>query len=526
MGLCASVDIGSDQGMKKMSSKQSASLEKRDKGEFVVHLLAASNVPNMDVGSLSDCYCLLQIVKTKGSKPKEKPIPLSAVYRSTVRRDTLHPTWNSFAVFPIIPDEKDYLWVRLLDHDDFSRDDAIGETFIPIKNLRTRAIKSHEFAFARQASSKFSGGASSEQIIPTVSSEEKLQILRKKTESFQNGFTYPLEMLTSQPAPDKSKPTVVKLVALSEEETQKACTKDFFLIRHGESKWNKAQKDKNIGAMLAYDHPLDAAGVTQARALRQLWMNKKTAGELSDLEQKFLHVDRVIASPLTRALQTAMLACSGLVALEKSKAELTSGSPPSLVLLRNLREKKNTRGSLDTIGKAVGGDIKTRALEELEKVCGEDAASVVQRLSAIAIDVNDCESAWWTEAGSDSKRSLKSRFEELWATLRWFDINSAVLVGHSLFFREMMRLFIGKGFATRQPELVADLKTHKMNNAAVLHVRVTFPTDFAAHMRPEITSAKLLFGSTLHYSSSDHDHVTDKEHKISKAAAAKNDDDG
>lgn len=45
--------------------------------------------------------------------------------------------------------------------------------------------------------------------------------------------------------------------------------KTIYLIRHGESVWNKAQKDKDAVAMLsAKDHPLNKAGKEQAEGLQ------------------------------------------------------------------------------------------------------------------------------------------------------------------------------------------------------------------------------------------------------------------
>ena len=44
-----------------------------------------------------------------------------------------------------------------------------------------------------------------------------------------------------------------------------------FLIRHGESKWNEAVKEKNVAAMAHHDHPLNEEGIRQAEALNKSW---------------------------------------------------------------------------------------------------------------------------------------------------------------------------------------------------------------------------------------------------------------
>lgn len=47
--------------------------------------------------------------------------------------------------------------------------------------------------------------------------------------------------------------------------------KTFFLIRHGESKWNKAQSQIDIPGLLDRDHPLTELGIQQAESLNQKW---------------------------------------------------------------------------------------------------------------------------------------------------------------------------------------------------------------------------------------------------------------
>jgi hypothetical protein len=45
----------------------------------------------------------------------------------------------------------------------------------------------------------------------------------------------------------------------------------FFLVRHGESKWNKAQQDGNITGLFNLDHALTVRGIQQALDLRSGW---------------------------------------------------------------------------------------------------------------------------------------------------------------------------------------------------------------------------------------------------------------
>jgi hypothetical protein len=48
-------------------------------------------------------------------------------------------------------------------------------------------------------------------------------------------------------------------------------SKTVFLVRHGQSRWNEAQRARRLDAMVAFDHPLTRAGAHQAAALRDRW---------------------------------------------------------------------------------------------------------------------------------------------------------------------------------------------------------------------------------------------------------------
>lgn len=56
-------------------------------------------------------------------------------------------------------------------------------------------------------------------------------------------------------------------------------TKTFFLIRHGESKWNLAQSKINIAGMMDRDHSLTEEGIKQAEELNQKWKEQQHVEE-------------------------------------------------------------------------------------------------------------------------------------------------------------------------------------------------------------------------------------------------------
>ncbi len=89
--------------------------------------------------------------------------------------------------------------------------------------------------------------------------------------------------------------------------------KTFFLIRHGESKWNLAQSKINITGMLDRDHALTEEGINQARELNVRWKeaheesleaahlssgksNKMAAIEEEEVEEVGAHEPQVVVS--------------------------------------------------------------------------------------------------------------------------------------------------------------------------------------------------------------------------------------
>lgn len=56
--------------------------------------------------------------------------------------------------------------------------------------------------------------------------------------------------------------------------------KKVFLIRHGESRWNKAQSEHDVKGMLHFDHALNEDGVEGARSFNRAWKEAAAAASL------------------------------------------------------------------------------------------------------------------------------------------------------------------------------------------------------------------------------------------------------
>jgi len=255
--------------------------------------------------------------------------------------------------------------------------------------------------------------------------------------------------------------------------------KTLYLIRHGESKWNEAQSKWNVAELMGFDHPLDSIGVDQCQGLNRAWRSKESSGCLSDSERKFLGASMVFVSPLTRTVQTALLTLQGHPTMQQR----------GICLARSMREVKSTVGSLDTVGTESGKDaIKAKALCQLESVTD---ASVIDPVRDIEFDANDAHSHWWTEKNShDDEASLDERFFDLMSTLQYTPEGTIICVGHSFFFREMMRRYLSKN-SKCDPEIVEKLHKTKMGNAACLRVEIAFSSP------PAIIDAEFMWGTGL-----------------------------
>eukprot|EP00316_Scyphosphaera_apsteinii_P020048 CAMPEP_0119331740 /NCGR_PEP_ID=MMETSP1333-20130426/81294_1 /TAXON_ID=418940 /ORGANISM="Scyphosphaera apsteinii, Strain RCC1455" /LENGTH=625 /DNA_ID=CAMNT_0007341413 /DNA_START=54 /DNA_END=1931 /DNA_ORIENTATION=+ len=282
--------------------------------------------------------------------------------------------------------------------------------------------------------------------------------------------------------------------------------KRIFLVRHGESKWNAAKRGKKLYSLVKeHDHPLNETGYRQALALQQAILS--AAGDL--LLDRAQHsspstsnrrgsvrkasIDETIpesrpmmawndpasyeqiralckaeefwASPLTRALQTA------LVALEP----LLSATGNVLELKANVREKKNW-GGLDSIGRVCADECRERAIAELSDLDateGGPTAAELERLKQLGVDPLEVQEAWWCD-GVESESQLDARLLELMDQIRFADASSIVIVAHSHLFRAIFKRFLHPTVFHRSPELAQRLQSTSVPNGTVLDCELDF----------------------------------------------------
>lgn len=411
---------------------------------LLVQLHSAHNLPWMDMLSESDVFVLAEVVegedspRTKKSETKagSKLDQERATAQWPVRWDATDPLWESCRQFGDSPPKADSkLLLKFYDHDDSALDhenDFIGTAEVQVGALGSAPVE-----------------------VPIV--------LGKKAAAKNGG---------------KQASCIVSRVSTAGMPTRKTV----YFVRHGESVWNKAQKDKNVGAMLSdVDHPLNEAGRAQAEELR--------AGVLAggDAAATLASAQAVWCSPLTRAVQTCLIGLQPML--------LPEGLPARAVALNpNLREKRNFGGK-DSSGKWVGSAILKGVHEALGSLYS-DAPTTAEALAEVPLELGQVQNKWWL-GEKEGEKHVEERIAELLYQVRFCSAASIVLVGHSHYFREAFRRFCVDGCqltdASGGALDAATLCSKKLSNAGIVKCEL----DFASQPSRPITSVQLLFATRL-----------------------------
>jgi len=265
--------------------------------------------------------------------------------------------------------------------------------------------------------------------------------------------------------------------------------KSVYLIRHGESEWNKAQRSLNLHGMVrTTDHPLSAKGRDQAEALRhllQMELDKAGSDKADPSVAPMLQPGLILASPLGRALQTAIIAYGPL--LEKAKLGRNE-----LVLAPNCKEKQNF-GGLDTVCTKLGEEILQSSQEELRVLYSrlEKDKFIVDAFRQLRFDVEEVQERWWPEGQAESTGQLKARMREFMYQLLFSSQESLVIFGHSLFFQQLMREFLSDD--VRKSVVGQQLSKSKLPNCGVVRLQV----DPSRMLSGPFVEAELVLGTEM-----------------------------
>lgn len=256
-----------------------------------------------------------------------------------------------------------------------------------------------------------------------------------------------------------------------------------FFVRHGESSWNKAQSQMDIYEMgRQTDHPLSEAGRDQAEALNKM-IEKAVADPKSVSGAAIAEPDIIYVSPLTRAIQTAIIAICQIQA-KKGSCEL--------VLMPQAREKKNTAFSFDSQPSKIGNDIVKRAFDELLLLYKGQEERIIATFKKLKFDTEEVQDQWWFDASAESSKILQARMDDFMSQLLYSPHRTMVVVGHSYFFRAILKQYLSEEFKSKSPQFAADIGSKKLSNCGVVRVDMD-PRLVGA----PIVDVQLVLGTTL-----------------------------
>uniref|UniRef100_A0A7S0CWA6 C2 domain-containing protein n=1 Tax=Amorphochlora amoebiformis TaxID=1561963 RepID=A0A7S0CWA6_9EUKA len=268
-----------------------------------------------------------------------------------------------------------------------------------------------------------------------------------------------------------------------------------YFVRHGESKWNQARREKNYRKLIHFDHVLTLKGIRQSINLKEFWTHLLKDNSMDPELQNFLNADMVLSSPLTRALQTCLLSLEGHPTVKEK----------GVTLCRHLREIKSL-GGFDAKGKCYGPAIMERVEEKLKKkvkeglsaegVRLEEIKEQVEKMSAVCktkVDYNDANSQWWVF--KDTPSSVKERLEDFLSYIRYLDGDTFICVGHSMFLKALFTHCLSQDWTAKNPETAENLKKEKLTNAGCVAAELVFRSRSKGSEREdcEIVDVKLIF---------------------------------
>ncbi|CAK9076097.1 Proteoglycan 4 (Lubricin) (Megakaryocyte-stimulating factor) (Superficial zone proteoglycan) [Cleaved into: Proteoglycan 4 C-terminal part] [Durusdinium trenchii] len=253
----------------------------------------------------------------------------------------------------------------------------------------------------------------------------------------------------------------------------RSATFNVYLVRHGESTWNSAAKRWDLWQMFSQvDHPLTEQGIQQAKRLRD-----------AAAQDALWSQSRLFSSPLTRALQTTLLA----TAVAGSEGESPARSAKRLTLLPDAREIAWPLAGPDSRSRVLGEGVMARALEELRKVeatwteCTEEQS---------VVDASLVEKVWWNKFW-ESKTEMQERLKRLLQTIEpAMPGQSSVLVCHSLLIQRLFKDFAAPSLV-KDPEkqqLLSGLRSRKLQNCGAVRLRLD---------TGQIHDVELAFGTKL-----------------------------
>jgi len=227
------------------------------------------------------------------------------------------------------------------------------------------------------------------------------------------------------------------------------------------------------------DHPLSDRGITQCEELRARLKASETDKAASSAERRFMDAQLVYCSPLTRAVQTALICTSALLGAQNIP----------LHLMPSAREIKKF-GGRDSHGH-YGPELLPRVTEKLAEYYGDARAqALVFDVHWVMDDVYD--DKWWNSI-LETQGQVEDRAACFLEQLRLAP-DGSIVVGHSLFFQQIFKLYLNNDCNHDTPEmrhnctpegltLYEGLTKRKLSNCGVAECWVDFGVQGGASIR-------------------------------------------
>lgn len=269
-----------------------------------------------------------------------------------------------------------------------------------------------------------------------------------------------------------------------------------YFVRHAESQWNQAQSKLDLQELTKTDdHSLSMKGCKQCVTVRKTVQEALRRGDKH--AKNILNADAFYVSPLTRAIQTAVIAFGPLLVANQPRP--AAGRPQQrgqLMLMGSAREKQNF-GGFDSMSDKKGREILNHTYHELLGLLLEDDESrdeVTNAFRTLQWDVQDAEEEWWCSKASDTAEELDLRLKDFMSQLLYTPHENSVVVGHSHFFRSVFKGFLSEEFREKEVNFTKQLTKEKMDNGGIIRVELDPSRSL---LDGPIVNVELVLGSRL-----------------------------
>jgi hypothetical protein len=93
----------------------------------------------------------------------------------------------------------------------------------------------------------------------------------------------------------------------------------------------------------------------------------------------------------------------------------------------------------------------------------------------VPLDAYDCAVPWWTPFNKyDRTADIAQRLSDWLHTMGNSPFSVGIMVGHSLFFRSLGKLFLHPALVSSKPQLCASFGSLKLENAGCMCITVNF----------------------------------------------------